>query len=114
MNQEIQVLIHFNDIPVNHSVREHIEARCKHLADEFPEAINFEVHLTGDFESAQCHGHVSGKRTHAAAHVEQANNLRHAGDLMLDKVERELRREHDKRIFGPRRQAQKSQTKRTA
>ncbi len=114
MNQALQILIHFNDIPTDDAVRDHLESRCHHLAEEFPEATHFELHLAGGEDTAHCHGHVSGKRTHTAAHVEHAKNLRHAGDQFLDKLERELRKEHDKRIFRPRRQAQKTRAKRSA
>ena len=115
MNRVPQIVIHFNDVPIDKDLREHLEGRCEHLAAEFPEATSFEIHLSGELEGARCHGHghVTGKRTRAAAHAESANNLRHAGDQVIEKFERELRREHDKRIFGPRREAQKSRSKRS-
>ena len=113
MNQAPQIVIHFKDFPPDDSVREHLEARCQHLSTEFPEVTSFEIHMSGELESPECHGHVSGKRTRADAKVDQATNLRHAGDQLLDKLERELRRDHDKRIFGPRREAQKARAKRS-
>ena len=47
-----------------------------------------------------------GKNTDAAAHA-AAGEVRQAGERALDKLERELRRHHDKKIFGQRREAQK-------
>jgi ribosome-associated translation inhibitor RaiA len=93
-------------------VRDHLIARCEHLAEEFPETTRYEVTLQEQAGTIEAHAHVSGKKTSIAAHIENAENARQAGDIVLDKVERELRKDHDKRIFSPRRKAQKSPAKR--
>jgi ribosome-associated translation inhibitor RaiA len=114
MARDARVVIHFKDLDVEDAVREHLHDRCLHLAEEFPEAALFELTVQEDAGAMECHGHVSGKKTSVAAHANGAETPRHAGDLVLDKVERELRKAHDKRIFTPRREAQKSRGKRTA
>ncbi len=54
---------------------------------------------------------VTGKQTEAATHA-SATALARAADLVLEKIERQLRRVHDKRIFQHRREAQKENLKR--
>ena len=113
MAQLASVVIHFKGIDMDEEVRDHLTGRCEHLSDEFPETTRYELTLQTDTNSgfeASCH--VSGKRTSAASHIKSAENARQAGDHVLDKLERELRKDHDKRIFSPRRKAQKSQNKR--
>jgi ribosome-associated translation inhibitor RaiA len=113
MAQPVSTVIHFKGIDIDEEVRDHLTERCGHLADEFPETTRYELTLQSDANNgfeASCH--VSGKKTSAAAHIKSAENPRQAGDQVLDKLERELRKDHDKRIFTPRRKAQKAQTKR--
>jgi ribosome-associated translation inhibitor RaiA len=115
MARDANVVVHFKDIEIVDSgdtVRDHLTARCEHLAEEFPETTRYEVTIQEQAGMFEAHGHVSGKKTSVAAHIENAENPRQAGDIVLDKVERELRKEHDKRIFTPRRKAQKSPAKR--
>ena len=114
MTNETSVAIHFKDLETDHDVRDHLSARCQHLASEFPETDRYELTLEGDPISVEAHGHVTGKKTRVAAPIKGAVNPRDAGDQVLDKLERELRKEHDKRIFSPRRKAQKTRVKRTA
>lgn len=106
MAQDADVIVRFKDFANNPEIRETLEARCQHLAQEFPETTHYELTLSLDSEDVVAHALVSGKRTRVAAHA-QASDLRQAGELALDKLERELRREHDKRIFTPRREAQR-------
>lgn len=108
MAGDANIVVHFKDLDVDEDLREHIHARCEHLAAEFPEAMRFEVTLEPGPNSVQCHGHVSGKRTRVAAHANGSVLARQAGDAFLEKLERELRTEHDKRIFTQRRKAQKT------
>lgn len=113
MSQPASVIIHFKGIDTDEDVREHLAARCEHLEAEFSETTRYELTIQADASTgfdASCH--VTGKKTSAAAHVKSAETERQAGDQVLDKLERELRKEHDKRIFSPRRKAQKAQNKR--
>jgi len=110
--QELSVVVHFRDVATDEDVRTHLTLRCQQLASEFPETTRYDVTLLEGIGSIAAQARATGKKTDAAAHIDGGENLRHAGDLVLEKLERELRREHDKRIFEPRRRAQKEQNKR--
>ena len=107
MAQDAGVIVRFKDFANNLEVREILEARCHHLAEEFPETSHYELTLSLDSDDVSAHAHVSGKHTQFASHA-SASDMRQAGELAIDKLERELRREHDKRIFAPRREAQRA------
>lgn len=113
MAGDTRVEIHFKDLEYDDEVRDHLNDRCLHLAQEFPETTSFELTLQESAASIDCHIHVAGKRTQVASHASGAETPRQAGDQALDKVERELRKAHDKRIFQPRREAQKNRGKRS-
>jgi ribosome-associated translation inhibitor RaiA len=106
MAQDVEVIVRFKDFATNQEIKELLEGRCRHLAQEFPETSHYELTLSLDSDDVTAHAHVSGRRTQAAAHA-TSNDMRQAGEKALDKLERELRREHDKRIFTPRREAQR-------
>lgn len=105
------VLISFKDIRINEKIREAIETRCHALAEEFPETTRFELILSADGTSHTAHGHVTGRNTEVASHAE-APELGQAADRVLDTLERQLRKVHDKKIFGQRREAQRDREKR--
>jgi len=107
MSREASVVVHFKDLPTEDEVRDHLHERCQHLADEFPETTRYEVTIQSEGGAIEAHCHVTGKKTSVAASHNESDTARKAGDQVLDKVERELRKEHDKRIFGQRRKAQK-------
>lgn len=111
-NEKANVLIHWKGLPSEEDVHDHLADRCRHIASEFPETDRYELRIEPNRREVQCHGHVNGKRTQVAAHTESLPTARQAADSVLDKLERELRREHDKRIFARRRRAQKDQVKR--
>ena len=54
---------------------------------------------------------MTGKGTDVVTQV-NASELAPAADIIFDKVERQLRKLHDKRIFSQRREAQRDRTKR--
>jgi len=105
------VVISFKDLRVNDSVRETLEFGCKRLATEFPETTRFELTLASDGAGHSAHAHVTGRSTEVASHAE-AVEIGEAADKLLDKLERQLRRVHDKRVYAPRREAQKDHPKR--
>lgn len=107
MAQDASVVVRFKDFANHPEIREILEARCQHLAQEFPETTKFELTLSLDADDVVAHAHATGKRTQVAAHS-RTSDLRKSGEVALDKLERELRREHDKRIFAPRREAQRN------
>jgi ribosomal subunit interface protein len=113
MPQGLTVLLNFKDLETDERVRDAIEARCRHLTEEFQEITRFEFTLSEEGTGFAAHGHVRGKSTDLATHA-AASQLGAAADLLLDKVERQLRRVHDKRIFSQRRDAQRDPPKRKA
>jgi ribosomal subunit interface protein len=111
-DNEASVVIHFNHMSTDDDVRAHLQERCDHMATEFPETAHYELSLTPDASQIRADAHASGRGTHLAAHASH-DDLRQAGDMALNKLERELRRHHDKKIFARRREAQKHPGKRT-
>jgi ribosome-associated translation inhibitor RaiA len=112
MADEANVVIRFKDVEHDEAARDHLQGRCEALAQEFPETIRYEVNLTAASKDVQAQVHVTGKDIDAAAHG-VAPDARLAGERALEKLERELRRIHDKRIFSRRREARKTTAKRT-
>jgi ribosomal subunit interface protein len=105
------VVISFKDIPVNDPVRELLELGTERLAAEFPETTRFEFTLAPDGTGHTAHARVTGSGNEVDSHA-QAVEVGQAADKLLDKLERQLRRVHEKRIFSPRRDAQKDNPKR--
>ncbi len=101
------VLVSFKDISTSERVRATVEDRCARLAEEFPETTKFEITLTPDGDGYSAHGHVTGRHTDVAGHAD-GSQLGEAADRMLDKLERALRKVHDKKIFKGRREAKKA------
>lgn len=112
MADDASVVIRFKDVEHDEAVKEQLERRCEALAQEFPETIRYEVNLTTGSKDVHAQAHVTGKDIDAAAQA-VAPDARLAGDRSLEKLERELRRIHDKRIFSRRRAARKTTAKRT-
>jgi len=113
MTDHATVEIHWRNLPAEDEINDYLNRRCEELAAEFPEADGFDISLQAEGSKIECHAHVAGKRTRLAAHASGASSPRQAAEGTLDKLEKEMRREHDKRIFGARRKAQKAQAKRT-
>jgi ribosome-associated translation inhibitor RaiA len=112
MVQTAPVVIHFRDLHGTHHLRQQIEKRCAHLHDEFHEVSRFEITVQEDGKTGfVATGHVTGKGTDVGTHV-AAREMEPAADQLLDKIERHLRRVHDKRIYGQRRGARRDPAKR--
>ena len=105
-------VVHFKEIPNSEKVRQSIEDRCAQLASEFEEFTRFEITFAPLGAEVEAHAHASGKNTNIATQA-TGKNLRAAGDQVLEKVERQLRKIHDKRIFSQRREAQRKPAKRS-
>jgi ribosomal subunit interface protein len=105
------VVTTFKDIPTDERVREVIDRRCEILAQEFRELSRVEITLAEDGNGFTAHGHVTAKGSDVGA-AAAASELLPATDRLLDKVERQLRKLHDKRIFTQRREAQRDPPKR--
>jgi ribosomal subunit interface protein len=113
LTQRLTLGINFKDLSKDEAVREAVEKRCRHLAEEFNEIVRIEITLAADGAGFTAHGHVTGKQIDVATHA-TANQMLPASEKLLVKVERQLRRVHDKRIFAKRRAAQRRPAKKTA
>ncbi len=113
MAERPTVVTTFKDIPADESVRDLIEKRCEHFADEFHELHRMEVSLAEDGQGFTAHGHFPCKG-HDVGAQSAGGELGPAVDKLLDKIERQLRTHHDKRIFSQRRDAQKDPPKKRA
>jgi ribosomal subunit interface protein len=111
MSRSPSVLLHFRDVEIDEAVREAVHRRCDHLADEFREVDRFELTYSENGPGFTVHAHATGKNTDVATHAD-AGMARAASDQVLDKIEKQLRRVHDKRIFSRRREAQRDSPKR--
>jgi ribosomal subunit interface protein len=111
LTQRLTLVTNFKDLSSDESVREAVETRCRHLAAEFTEIVRIEITLSADGVGFTAHGHVTGSHIDIATHA-AANQLLPAAEKLIGKVERQLRRAHDKRIFAKRREAQRNSPKR--
>lgn len=109
------VVIHLRKVETDQieTLHEVIEKRCGHLAQEFREVGRFEVTIFEQGAGFEAHGHVTGRRTDFGTHA-RAAVPREAADQVLDKLEQQLRRAHEKRIYLQRREAQRHPAKREA
>ena len=106
MSRSPSVVLHFRDVEIDEIVREFVHRRCDHLADEFHEVNRFELTISENGAGFSVHGHATGKNTDVATHAD-AGAARAASDQVLDKIERQLRKVHEKRIFSRRRAARR-------
>ena len=111
MSEEATVVLGFKGVEHDEDLSQSVEQRCRALAIEFPETTHFEVHVELEAGEVSVRAHVSGRDTQFASHA-RAPQGRAASDSALEKLERELRRHHDKRIFTARREAQRSRANR--
>ena len=110
MSELPKVLVHHRDVHIGAQLLESIERRCATLADEFAEASRFELTFENNGMSVRGQAHATGRRTDLSTHAE-ASEPGIVVDRVLDKIERQLRRGHDKRVFGRRRSAQQAALK---
>lgn len=110
MSQRPTVVINFKDLPHDETLRAAIEGSCERLTDEFHEVTRIEVTLAQEAGHVTAHGHVTGKQRDVGGQAE-AEEARPAADRMFDRLERQLRTLHDKRIFSQRRDARRDPPK---
>ncbi len=106
-----QVELHLKDTELSDNARKRLEARCQAVVDEFPEITRLQVSLAPDGIGHTASAHATGKNTEAATHATEEEATQ-AADQALHKLEHQLRRVHDKRIFGRRRDARQHAPKR--
>jgi ribosomal subunit interface protein len=112
MTNNPSVVIHFSkEIEQDEPLREFIHKKSEHLGSEFHEVSKIEISLAPNGAGFIANGHVTGKGTDLATQG-KASELTPAVDAVFDKVERQLRKLHDKRIFAQRREAQRDPPKR--
>jgi ribosome-associated translation inhibitor RaiA len=104
------ITVSFKDMPIDETLRDRVEDRCRTLGDEFPELTHLEVTLTPDGGGHSASGHASGKSTQLATHAD-APEPSQAADQVLETLRHQLRKAHDKKIFVRRREAQKHNPK---
>ena len=107
------VVISFKDLETDETLRETVEKRCRTLASEFPKSTRYEITISPEGSGHVTHARVSGGSIHLDTHG-SAIEMGLAADKALEKVEHQLRRIHDKRLFARRRAAKKANPKRGA
>jgi len=102
------IVISFKDMESNETIRETLERGCRTLAVEFPETTRFEVTIAPDGVGHAASGRVAGRNTEIAAHA-TAIEPGHSADKLLDTLQKQLRKVHDKHIFARRRESQREE-----
>jgi len=113
MTRDTTVIVHFGDVERSEQLSEALERRCQELAGEFIETDRYEISLAPENSEVSAHAKATGKDTSVSAHA-RAPSERQAADAAFDRLERELRNRHDKRIFTPRREARRAKAARRA
>jgi ribosome-associated translation inhibitor RaiA len=90
------------DVPHSRRLAAECESICNQLQADFPETTKFEVSLSRERERYAAHVHVKGKHMSLTSRANH-RSLGEAAHGAFAKTERQLRRQHDKRIFGRRR-----------
>jgi ribosome-associated translation inhibitor RaiA len=107
VNEPGQVVIRFEEAPEDEEeLRVLLERRCARLREEFPETGHVEVAFALDGAGHAASARVTGRATEVAAHA-TGDAPRDAADRLFERLERQLRRVHDKRIFSRRREARR-------
>ena len=102
----MSVRVHFRDVPHSERIRRDCENSVNGLQEEFPETSKFEITLTHTGDTHETHVHVTGKDLEVAA-IGQALTLQESVTEALEHTRKQLRKHHDKVIFGRRRNSNK-------
>lgn len=95
--------LHFHDVPHSVELREEAERHVAQIQQEFPDTSKFEVSLSHDRAEHHVQVHLTGKEGEFAARA--ANGDPKASlEEAFTRLRRQLRRHHDKRVLGRRRQ----------
>jgi ribosome-associated translation inhibitor RaiA len=108
MSDSPVLVVSFKDMDGNQEIREKVEGGCRTLGAEFPETTRFEVTIAPDGVGHAAHGHVTGRNIDIAAHA-AAIEPAHAADKLLDTLQKQLRKVHDKHVFARRRESQREE-----
>lgn len=99
--------IHFHDLRSSESIRQECERLANNLRESFPETSKFEVRLSLNGELHETHIHVTGKDLEVASSAKH-RELRDSVTDAFQRIQKQLRKRHDKQIFTRRRDATKS------
>lgn len=101
--------ITFHEVPHHDWVREECERLAGALEEEFPETEKFQVTVGRDGEAYSTHLHVTGKHVSVNAQAE-SRELRDTLGEAFAKAHTQLRKHHDKVVFGRRREGKGRKT----
>ena len=102
--------IRFHDVPHSDKTRGECEELAQGLEAEFPETEKFEVTVSRNGELYETHLHVTGRHLSVNSSAE-SRELRDTMVEAFEKAHTQLRKHHDKQIYGRRREGQKSSPK---
>lgn len=100
--------LHYHgDVPHSRRLQEECEKLVDALLSAFPEVQKTEVSVLRASDGFEVQVHASGKDVNAAAHATRPSK-RAAATRAFAKLNRQLRKHHDKLIFARRREAQRA------
>ena len=102
--------LHFQNTDHEEWVREEAERLTGERQEEFPATAKFEVTVSQNGEAYSTHLHVTGRHISINSTAE-SRELRETLGEAFEKAHRQLRKHHDKSIFGKRREGQKASRK---
>ena len=102
--------IHFQDVAHSDKTKDECEALAQGLRDEFPEVEKTEVTISHIRDAYSTHLHVVGKQISVNANA-KSRELAETLTEAFAKAHTQLRKHHDKVVFGRRREAQKTSPK---
>ncbi|MFQ5698864.1 MAG: HPF/RaiA family ribosome-associated protein [Myxococcota bacterium] len=94
----------FQDVPRSERIAQDCEALASELRSEFPETSKVEITLTRAGDQHETRVRVTGKDLDLAASSRGERQTEAVSDA-FDRARRQLRKRHDKLIFGRRREA---------
>ena len=98
--------IRLDDVPLAEPLRRTCGERAEELAAEFPQTTRIEVKLQRAGSKHETSIHVTGKDVEIAARA-RSNDPRTSVEDAFEKTRRQLRKHHDKQVFGRRRGGQR-------
>ena len=96
--------LQLNDVENPDRLRADCTGRAEELHAEFPETARVEVTVRRVGPEHETHVHVTGKDLHLASRARNSEPVASVNNA-FEKVRRQLRKHHDKQIFGRRRDA---------
>jgi ribosomal subunit interface protein len=98
----MNVQLHLEDLEHPDPIRDTCGQWATDLESEFPQTTRLEISVRSVGSSHETHVHVTGKDLEVAAHARENDVMASLHDA-FEKARRQLRKHHDKQIFGRRR-----------